>query len=113
MSTNSEISGPITETQACVVYDTRTGTVVHTHTFVPAEPGGRMAPDALVDAALEAAAGRADREYLAAKEVPPEAFEPGSDYRMDPETGAVRSERPAAVSPADRKARRESSGDSG
>ncbi|MET9434874.1 hypothetical protein [Streptomyces sp. NPDC006551] len=113
MATNSEMPGLADETQACVVYDTRTGTVVHTHSFVPAEPGGRMDPDKLIDAALEAVADHADREYLAAKEVPPEAFEPGSDYRMDPETGAIRPDRPAAVRPADRKAQREGGGDTG
>lgn len=113
MSTNSEMPGQSNETQACVVYDTRTGAVVHTHSFVPAEPGGRMDPDTLIDAALEAVTGHADREYLAAKEVPPEAFEPGSDYRLDLETGAIWPERAAAVRPADRKAQREGGGDVG
>lgn len=113
MSTNYDMPGPATETQACVVYDTRTGAVVHTHTFVPGEPGGRMDTSTLADAALEAVAGRTDREYLAVKEVPPEAFEPGSAYRVEPETGTIRPEYPTAVHPADRKAQREGNGDTG
>jgi hypothetical protein len=33
-----DVPGQAIETQACVVYDRRSGTVVHTHTFVPADP---------------------------------------------------------------------------
>ena len=94
MAEIKDVPGPAIETQACVVYDKRTGAVVHTHTFVPAEPGAEREPGALVEAALEAVADYADREYLEAKVVPPSAFVPGASYRVDPETGAVELQQP-------------------
>jgi hypothetical protein len=94
-----DVPGQAIETQACVVYDKRTGAVVHTHTFVPAEPGSREEPSALVKAALEAVGDHADREHLVAKMVPPSAFTPGASYRVDPESEAIELEEPG-VDPA-------------
>ena len=89
-----DVPGQAIETQACVVYDKRTGMVVHTHTFVPAEPGAQREPPEIVEAALEAVRDYPDREHLAAKVVPPSAFTPGGSYRVDPESEAVELERP-------------------
>lgn len=94
MAEIKDVPGQAIETQACVVYDERTGMVVHTHTFVPAEPGAQREPDELAEAALEAVRDYPDREHLAAKVVPPSVFTPGGSYRVGPESEAVELEQP-------------------
>ena len=78
----------------CVVFDTRTGKAVHIHQVVSAgarEPASR---EELEREALEMAAARHPRETLRvahpSRDVP---LDPRLDYRIDPQSESVRTER--------------------
>ncbi len=79
-------------TQTCVVYDQRTGRVVHVHDFVPAEPGGSSAPSEMRAAALDATSSLAEKQYLAIAEVPEDLLGSEGAYRVNAETGKVYAE---------------------
>jgi hypothetical protein len=81
-------------TQWCVVYDRRTGAVVHIHQYVAASRADACTCEQLAEQAMEQATRRHGRECLEVA-YPSEdiALDFNARYRVDPGSGEVRSEK--------------------
>ncbi len=112
MKEATELPFDSSPTQTCVVYDQRTGRVVHVHDFIPAEPGGSAAPSEMRAAALEATGSVVEQQYLAVAEVPEDLLDSKGACRVNAETGKVYAESlgPVDPGPTDPKAEKKEDG---
>lgn len=77
----------------CVVYDVRTGKVVHIHQVVFAEAREPRSSEELEQEALEMAAGRHPRENLRVAHPSGDIqLAPDLDYRVDTQSGRLRAQ---------------------
>jgi hypothetical protein len=79
-------------TQWCLVYDRRTGAVVHIHQFIAAAPDGVVSPERLASQAIEQASKRQGQEFLEVAYPDDVSLDINARYRVDPASGRVTSE---------------------
>jgi hypothetical protein len=80
-------------TQWCVVYDRRTGAVVHIHQNIAVSSNDACSASELESAAIEQADRRLDREFLStARPADDTPLDFNARYRVDLESGSVRRE---------------------
>ena len=85
------IPGELQPTHRCVVYNTKSGKVVHIHDFVGADEVGKSIDAAALREAAMAAEPRFKARDFAVVEVPTELINRTANYRVDPETLEVSS----------------------
>lgn len=92
-STEFQGKGEAPQTQWCLVYDRRTGAVVHIHQYIAASRDEAGSPNQLASQAIEQASKRQGREFLEVAYPADDApLDFNARYRVDPASARVSSE---------------------